>query len=50
MDPNEFRTLEQVVGWALARDLPIRVVPMDEFTNDVVVPVDGHTVLVFDSN
>jgi hypothetical protein len=44
------RSLEQVVRFALGRGLDLRVVPMDEFTNDVVVPVTEGLVLVFDSN
>ncbi|MEZ4235743.1 MAG: hypothetical protein R3F59_06185 [Myxococcota bacterium] len=42
-------TLEVVVRWALARDLALRVVPMDEFTFDVVVAVPGGVVLLFDT-
>ena len=45
----EAQTLEAVVRWALGRDLPLEVVPMDEFTHDVVVPVRDDVVLVFDT-
>lgn len=41
--------LERVVRWALARDLPLQVVPMDEFTHDVLVSLPDGLVLVFDS-
>lgn len=46
---NDLRTLEQVVRWAIAEGHEIRVVAMDEFTYDVVVPVSLDRVLVYDA-
>lgn len=49
------RGLEQVVAWALAQEPPrllAKVLPLDEFTNDVVVPFDParSVYLVYDTS
>ncbi|MBX2802983.1 MAG: hypothetical protein KTR31_35195 [Myxococcales bacterium] len=47
---SDFPTLEHVVRWAFAEGLELaEVIPMDEFTHDVVVPLPDELVLVFDT-
>jgi hypothetical protein len=46
------RTLEDVIRWGAAHvppRLPVEVIGQDEFTNDVVVPIDDGRYLVFDT-
>ena len=43
-------SLHDLIQWGLARDWMVSaVVVQDEFTHDVVMPVGGDRVLVFDT-
>jgi hypothetical protein len=49
---SALRSLGDVLAWAHARRPPaefLDVVPMDEFTNDVILRVTPEVYLVFDS-
>jgi hypothetical protein len=49
---SALRSLGDLLTWAYARRPPaefVEVVPMDEFTNDVIVRVMPELYLVFDS-
>jgi hypothetical protein len=51
-DVKSFRTLEDAIGWVLARKPAgevIDVVKQDEYTLDVVVRLTPDTFLVFDT-
>ena len=46
------RSLEDVIRWGSAHvppRLPVEIVTQDEYTHDVVVPLDGERYLVFDT-
>ena len=46
---REHTILEDVVRWAIARDHELDVIPMDEFSYDVLSPVGPDLVLVYDT-
>jgi hypothetical protein len=49
---ERFRTLEEVLRWALAKTPPaaiVQVIAQDEFTADVVLHIEENIFLVFDS-
>ena len=49
---GELRTLAQVLAWTRTSSPPLHVsciVTQDEYTHDVVVPLDRETFLVFDT-
>lgn len=51
-DVGSFRTLEQVMVWALGRKPPaelLNVVTQDEFTHDIVIRAAPDVFLVFDT-
>jgi hypothetical protein len=51
-EARAFTSLEAVLRWAFARRPPaelVSVVTQDEFTHDVVIAIDPHTFLVFDT-
>ncbi|HEY9232085.1 MAG TPA: hypothetical protein VIS78_08055 [Blastocatellia bacterium] len=50
---ERYRTLEEVMRWALARMPPAEVaaiVTQDEFTHDIVLRAAADVFLVFDTN
>ncbi|HJQ26155.1 MAG TPA: hypothetical protein VKA60_19720 [Blastocatellia bacterium] len=50
---ESYRTLEEVMRWALARKPPAEVaeiVTQDEFTHDIVLKAAADVFLVFDTN
>ncbi|MEZ4448115.1 MAG: hypothetical protein R3B09_01465 [Nannocystaceae bacterium] len=49
---GDLHTLREVVRWGAAVDPPRRIIDVitqDEYTHDVVVPIEGGLFLVFDS-
>ncbi len=47
-----FRTLEQVLDWGRSQELPLAVadiVTQDEYTHDVLLPLDTRHWLVYDT-
>jgi hypothetical protein len=49
---RELRTLAEVIDWARQQPTPLQVdeiVTQDEYTHDVVLPLDGMHFLVFDA-
>jgi hypothetical protein len=51
-DVEAFRTLEEVLRWALAKTPPAQVatvIAQDEFTLDVVLRLEENSFLVFDT-
>lgn len=50
---EQFRTLEQALQWAFAREPRaelVDVIAQDEYTHDVIVRVTPEVFLVFDTN
>jgi hypothetical protein len=51
-EAEAFRTLDEVLRWALARTPPATVagvIAQDEFTVDVVLRLEEHLYLAFDT-
>jgi hypothetical protein len=51
-DVEAFRTLDEVLRWALAKTPPAQVatvIGQDEFTVDVVLRLEENSFLVFDT-
>ncbi len=49
---SDARTLPQVFAWLATQHPPLpapEVVTHDEFTHDLVLPIDDHTVVVFEA-